>query len=240
MTHYRNLLSNRPIVGVLALSSTASLLLLFLRWLLPRVDQHYHMMYLSWDLFLAWLPLIFSSAVRALHESHSQNRRLIYALAVLWLLLLPNSPYLVTEFTHLGPSRELGYWYDELMIMMFAWQGLLLGLLSLHDIHLVARERFGMRVGNCTAIIAMALCSYGVSLGRFRRFNSWDFLHPARVLGTMVWQVRHPTMFAKGFLMTAILFGFLSLAYLAIEVMLRPSPLRHPGKRTRDFRDANV
>jgi uncharacterized membrane protein len=60
---------------------------------------------LSWNLFLALLPLLWSSAF------HSANARKRPALAgvffFLWLLFLPNAPYLLTDLLHLRPSPHV-------------------------------------------------------------------------------------------------------------------------------------
>lgn len=80
--------------------------------------------FLVWNLFLAWVPLVF--AVAAYARARRGLDPLVAALLVAWLLVFPNAPYLLTDIIHLeeGPAP---LWYDALMLSAFAWTGLLLG-----------------------------------------------------------------------------------------------------------------
>ena len=53
--------------------------------------------FLVWNLFLAYLPLLFAWLA---YKSHKRPL-LIVGLAFLWLLFFPNAPYLVTDLIHL-------------------------------------------------------------------------------------------------------------------------------------------
>src|ERR1043165_3830645 len=61
-------------------------------------------LYLPWNLFLAWLPLLFALAAGRLR--HDARRWKFYAAAFAWLVFFPNAPYLLTDLTHLGQQTR--------------------------------------------------------------------------------------------------------------------------------------
>src|SRR5688572_28637 len=159
----------------------------------------------SWNLFLAWIPMGLALAIVRVQARQPEGepprlRPAAVALGVLWLLFLPNAPYLLTEFVHLHPShgpserafrslealsprRAVPIWYDVMLILVFAWNGLLLGLVSIDLVRRVVRRRFGDRWGWTMAVVVIGLCAFGISLGRFQRWNSWDlFSQPVNLL----------------------------------------------------------
>src|SRR5262249_38113037 len=124
--------------------------------------------FLVWNLMLAWIPLVVALAV---YDWYRRGVRL--ALLAPALLLLPNAPYIVTDFIHLSAAARTPLWFDAIVISAFAWTGLLLGLASLYLLHAVARHRFGAPVGWAGVLAALALTSAGVYIGRFLGWNSW-------------------------------------------------------------------
>ncbi|MBN1310505.1 MAG: DUF1361 domain-containing protein [Anaerolineae bacterium] len=51
--------------------------------------------------------------------------------ALVWLLLFPNAPYLLTDLVHLQPQENMPFWFDLILIVAFAWAGFFLRLISL-------------------------------------------------------------------------------------------------------------
>lgn len=168
--------------------------------------------FLVWNLFLAWVPLVF--AVAAYVRSRREIDPVVAALLVPWLLFFPNAPYLLTDFIHLaeGPAP---LWYDALMLSAFAWTGLLLGFASLYLVQLILRRAFGALVAWAGVFTALALGSIGVYIGRFVRLNSWDaLLHPREVV-----EIVHARLVAEPPEMAQALLGltaFLGVAYLVV------------------------
>ena len=58
---------------------------------------------LVWNLVLAWLPLGLASAA----ERCGLARGRFWVCSLLWLLFLPNSPYLITDLVHLKPRGSV-------------------------------------------------------------------------------------------------------------------------------------
>jgi uncharacterized membrane protein len=93
-----------------------------------------------------------------------------------WLLLLPNAPYLLTDLIHLKERPPMPLALDMLVFAAFALAGVGLGLVSLLSMEAEVRRRLGPRVAVAMVLAVLPLCGWGVFLGRFQRWNSWDVL----------------------------------------------------------------
>src|SRR4029453_11265280 len=129
--------------------------------------------FLTWNLFLAWIPFVLSLCVAAVH-GRGGPRPLLWVLGAGWLLFLPNAPYILTDFIHLGRVGGAPLWFDTALIGTFAAAGLALGVGSLLVVHHVVEARAGRVVGWAVAVSSLVLSAIGIYLGRFLRFNSWD------------------------------------------------------------------
>jgi uncharacterized membrane protein len=198
---------SRLALTVLALGAASVLCVALGEVRIQRTGDSYYR-FLAWNLFLAWVPLIL--AILAFHRARRRIDAVVGVLLVLWLLFFPNAPYMLTDFIHLGESESVPVWYDALMLSSFAWTALLLGFASLYLVQMVARRIVGLAWSWVGVAGALALASFGVYLGRFVRFNSWDALiRPGRVLDVISNQVesplQHPRMIAVLLALTAFL-----------------------------------
>jgi uncharacterized membrane protein len=211
---------DRSLLTILALVVASALCVAAVELRIERTGDPYYR-FLVWNLFLAWVP--FWLAVAAYARAARRGVDPIGgALLVLWLLFFPNAPYMLTDFIHLGTSPAAPVWYDALMLSAFAWTALLLGFASLYLVQLVARRAAGQAWSWLVVVCALALGSFGVYLGRFVRFNSWDaLLHPGRVAEVIHTRLEspfeHPLMVAALLALTAfllvgyaVLYGFAS------------------------------
>ena len=57
--------------------------------------------FLFWNLFLAWIPFLLALAMTGLDRLRAPGW-LLAPVSVVWLLFLPNAPYILTDFIHLG------------------------------------------------------------------------------------------------------------------------------------------
>jgi uncharacterized membrane protein len=172
--------------------------------------------YLVWNLFLAWIPLALAIFV----NDRWRRRRggmLLLILGALWLLFFPNAPYIATDVVHLQQDPLSPYWYDAVTIGAFAWMGVLLGFASLYLMQTVVRQWRGAIAGWIFALIAIALGSLGIYLGRFLRLNSWDAVeHPSvlpRILHTVA---RDPFAYQEAIAVTVLFTVALSFAYFLL------------------------
>jgi uncharacterized membrane protein len=148
-------------------------------------------LWLVWNLFLAYLPYLLSSWLTI----KQPRRPVILALSAIWLLFIPNTFYILTDLFHLHDSRNSRSpeWFDLALIFSFAWNGLLLGVLSIRQMEkllLPAADRLRSKL---FLYPIMFLCALGVYAGRYLRFNSWDVLsNPLQLVTDMMSMVIHP------------------------------------------------
>lgn len=165
-----------PLLSMLVITSIFAAILSISRF---YFSENLRFTFLIWNLFLAWLPVVFAWLVRRqLHkqEQFLGKRPFILFLMLLWLLFLPNAPYIVTDFVHLRPMKNTPLWFDALMIFSFAITGLLLGFLSLDWLQTAVQQRYGRLTGWLFAFASLSLTGIGVYIGRVLRWNSWDIL----------------------------------------------------------------
>ncbi len=154
--------------------------------------------FLLWNLLLAWLPLLFAwMATLAYARGRARERGawghwlLALTSALAWLIFLPNAPYLITDIAHLRPFDHIPYFYDVTMLFSLALTGLMLGFASLAWMQEVVRERWGRWPARGFAVSVIALASFGVYLGRFLRWNSWDILIQPNALFRQLLDILH-------------------------------------------------
>jgi uncharacterized membrane protein len=196
-------------------------------------ERHYggiDFRFLVWNLILAWVPLVFALVVYDGYRRGAGLLRLAPALA-LWLLFLPNAPYIVTDFVHLSANTQASLWLDGIELSAFAWTGMLLGFVSLYLVHAVLRNRLGELAGWGTVLCVLALASVGVYLGRVKRWNSWDLLtQPGTKLAELRGHLGDPTAVAQALSITAGVTLALLAAYLIFYVLMgtriEPTPAR--------------
>jgi uncharacterized membrane protein len=219
------------IIGLLGAASLVCVGLIAARsW----YSHTYHYWFLLWNLVLAWVPFVFA----AIAYSLASTRRavlyvLIVAAAVVWLAFFPNAPYILTDFLHLGSMGDIvPGWFDVLMLYWFAWTGLILGIVSLYLMQEIVARGLGMTAGWVFVVVAAGLGSFGIYLGRFLRWNSWDVVRrPGPLANELLGRVTDPASQPRllGFtLLFALLFLFIYVAVYIFAKLTKP-----PGGRER-------
>jgi uncharacterized membrane protein len=133
--------------------------------------------FLAWNLFLAWLPLVFAVLARDCFHRDAGAERLggkFWLLSALWLLFLPNAYYIFTDLIHLTNRYHFNFWVDLTIILSCALTGLVLGFVSLFLMQAIVTQLRGRLLGWLFVMATVGLSSFGIYLGRFLRFNSWD------------------------------------------------------------------
>ena len=167
-----------PITLALIFASVVSVALVLIRMGLAK-NISYGL--LIWNLFLAWMPLVFAMLARDQFERRTATARgqgqrhwKFLALSGAWLLFLPNAHYIFTDMIHLWIKFRGHFWIDLTLILLCAVTGLVLGFVSLYLMQSLVAKIYGRLASWLFVVIAAGLSSFGVYLGRFLRFNSWD------------------------------------------------------------------
>ena len=132
-------------------------------------------LFLNWNLFLAFVPWAVTSIV-ILNPRIQKYKMTIFVLLGIWLLFFPNAPYILTDLFHLRLNSTMPKWFDLILILSFAWTGLLFGYLSLWDIEKILRKSLSQIWISLISVILLFIGSFGIYLGRYLRWNSWDII----------------------------------------------------------------
>lgn len=145
---------------------------------------------------------------------------------IIWILLLPNSSYLITELnlTHREEDKiEVALWYDIVAVTAFALSGILNTIVNiniLQYIYLIVVDPDIVSIIDgyffySSAVVINILMSVGIYLGRYIRFNSWDILKPKKFLKSFVDYFR-----IKGNIKDFLLFVFFHSSFFIIIYFL--------------------
>lgn len=201
-------------IAFLAIFSAFSMALLALRIIRSHNITY---IFLAWNLFLAWMPLLFSFIALEIGKS-GKHFAWSALFLVPWLLFLPNAPYLITDLVHLRPRVGIPYWYDISLLASFAFGGVVLGFASLAQVQKLLLMRFRpLWVWFGIALFSFGT-GFGVYLGRVQRYNSWDIIdHPGRIFVDVIQPFIHPFAHKETLVMTAVLSTFFFLGYLVFQ-----------------------
>ncbi len=134
--------------------------------------------FLVWNLFLAFIPWWISNYIKKRNELQLKHMPLLG----MWLLFLPNSPYILTDLFHLRPRPYLPLWFDLMLVLSFALIGMIVFLKSLRDMLTILKRYVRPLYFTMITPVIFWLISFGLYLGRYLRFNSWDIVHPFRLV----------------------------------------------------------
>lgn len=166
-----------------------------------------------WNTFLAMVPYWCSQQIVKAAKKANQNLFIL-----LWLLFLPNAPYLITDVLHLTERQPIPFWFDVLLVIQFAFLGMLIGFLAIRNVEHYLQQHF---THNTTRILingSFILCAYGIYLGRFSRFNSWDLVtKPFDLIQVSADRIINPTEHLRTWGFTIIIAFMLMLFYYTIK-----------------------
>jgi len=173
--------------------------------------------YLIWNLFLAWIPLVLAYGLVRLLKHQPWSSWLAIGLSLAWLVFLPNSFYMVSDFIHLQDTPRTSVLFDSLMFTLFILNGLILGYTSLYLVQHELRKRLSKWHTALFAGIVLLSCSFAIYLGRDLRWNSWDVLvSPAGILFDVSERIIRPLAHPQAFSVTLMFFAFLGGLYWVV------------------------
>lgn len=190
--------SNKRLNNLLVLFGIFCLSLSLIR---VKLTTSIYLIFLVWNLFLAVVPFLLTSYLKTINLFENKFKTLV--LLSIWLLFLPNSFYIITDFVHLSLSNDHTFWYDLLLISSYASLGFLLGIISLKDIEELLSHKLNTSISSFLVFGISILSGFGIYLGRILRYNSWDILKNPIELFTDLWNIFFTTK-SLGF---SILYG---------------------------------
>jgi len=215
-------------------ASLISLLCLILFLVRILMTGTYRYWFIPENLALAWACLIFAWVlVGQLKEQRWLSWQNL-SLSVLWLVFLPNSWYVLTDFVHIRATGEISQLYDIVLMTSLVISGFVLGFASLYLVHLELRKRLGSRVSGAMVAIILLLSSFAIYLGRDLRWNSWDVVaDPGGLILDVSDRVVDPFGHPRAINVTVLFFVLIGTIYLAIWIWARPTHGRR-SRRTKD------
>ncbi len=132
-----------------------------------------------WNLFLAYIPLVLSVWL----FRWSQRRSPIWwVLLAVFIAFLPNAPYILTDLIHYIKTIQRGI-PDSIIILaltpqyiVFIVGGFQAYVMSLLNVEFYLQKMGWEKWSVLTQLVIHFLSAVGIYLGRFLRFNSWDFI----------------------------------------------------------------
>jgi len=190
------------------------------------------LIWVSWNLFLAAIPVALAFCIRRLQNGSRPGRMLAWFVGFFWLIFLPNTCYLLTEWRHFLHTVEGQQFYTRwiayddsealvqliqrsLFFFTYSALGMVAYALAIRPVYRL------LRAANPQSwlwgIPFFPLVSLGVYLGLVLRFNTWDLLHsPGRILEASWRAINRPDLFAF-----ILAFGaFLWLAYFLLDIWI--------------------
>lgn len=182
----RSLLRDRQLQGLSLCFLVYAVFTMFVHVFLRDAE----LLNMVWNAFLSLLPLVFAKGLQAAGKGFRGPHAA--ALGLLWLFFFPNAPYTVTDFIHenwtslydthrSGSAADFLLWVKFIQIGAGMLLSTLCGLLSLYIVHRLVLAQKGKGAAGLLLTAASLLGGYGIYIGRYLRFNSWDVLHPIRL-----------------------------------------------------------
>lgn len=178
----------------------------------------YRYWFLSWNLLLAWIPLVVAIILIKKLQSSRWKAWQATVLSAIWLFFLPNSFYLITDYIHLHESKEISLLFDVVLMGMFSFLGFFLGFLALSLVHDELEKRFNARRSVAMVLVVILLSSFAIYLGRYLRWNSWDIVvNPLGITIDIVDRLLRPLNHMQTFTTTLLFFVSISSFYFCMR-----------------------
>lgn len=180
-----------------------------------KITHSFSYLFMVWNLFLAYLPLAIT-ILMVNNVKLIERKVLYYPLLFSWLLLLPNAPYIITDFIHLKIETSVPVWFDILLLISFTSGGILAGLASMkHMFSIISIKTNPLAAWLITAITCM-LTGFGIYVGRYLRYNSWDIIsNPGELFADILHNIAGSTPFGITLGFGGFLFLLFHLYYKA-------------------------
>ena len=174
--------------------------------------------FIAWNLFLAAIPLCISAVL-----SKTKRRNIQWLLFATWLLFFPNALYIITDLVHLKDRQPVPYWFDMILVFSAAMNGLIMAYVSLRQVEWFLEVKFRKQIASFILLGCIFLGSFGVYIGRFLRWNSWDILiNPFDLAFEVAQHIINPFQHPSTWEVTTVLTFFFSIFYFTVKKLPLP------------------
>ena len=189
-----------------------SIILLMVRM---KLNKSYFFLFLIWNVFLAIIPY---TITMYLNTKPNISKIKLAFWSLVWLAFLPNAPYIVTDLIHIRIGNHSLLWLDVLVVLSFALSGLLLFFISIMDMQKLLKSKFEKLPVEAVSIVIIFLCGFGVYLGRFLRYNSWEIIsQPHLLFKDIITIIFSPFQHFEAWLFTLGFGAFLVVGYFMFK-----------------------
>jgi len=120
-------------------------------------------------------------------------------------------------------SDKAPLWFDLVLILSFAGTGLLFGFISLIDIEKILSSFFSRGKIVFITISFLFLSGFGIYIGRYLRWNSWDIINnPVPLFSDIIHRFANPFSHPRTWGLTIILGILLNLLYFSFKLIKVP------------------
>ncbi|MBS1510587.1 MAG: DUF1361 domain-containing protein [Bacteroidetes bacterium] len=173
--------------------------------------------FLVWNLFLAWIPYVISSKFSVLIAAPPWQQ---FTALICWFVFYPNALYIVTDLIHLDLDTIVPKWFDAILLFTASIAGLLMGFVSLLRLEFYLSFKMKPQFVHVVMIAVLFFGSFGVYLGRFLRWNSWDVLqNPLHLFGTIAVRIINPVIYWQTWGITVLLTALFYLLFVSIKAI---------------------
>ncbi|WP_430403396.1 DUF1361 domain-containing protein [Fluviicola sp.] len=178
-----------------------------------------HFLFLNWNLFLAFVPWLFT-VILTMSPNLQKSRLAVFGMLGVWLLFFPNASYILTDLFHLSHNSSMPIWFDLVLILSFAWTGLLYGFLSLWNLEELMEQFLSKKVITALSVFLLFVSGFGIYIGRYLRWNSWDILHhPTKLMGDIGDRLINPFDHTRTWGVTVFMGLFLAMLYFTFKFL---------------------
>jgi len=176
----------------------------------------YSFVYILWNIFLAIVPFVISYTLLKINNRKRLSKLVFFCFFIIWLIFIPNSPYILTDFIHLGEIRIIPVLYDAILLFVSAYVGIMFGVYSIKHIENILKTMYSTKISFSIVTLIVFIMSFGVYVGRFLRFNSWDmFAKPVIFINGIKEILQDSDLLIESFLYTLLFFSFIFIFYLS-------------------------
>ncbi len=182
--------------------------------IVSAIFSNYSFLYFIWNIFLAWIPLILSIRLYKVLSYKLWSSWEALGLTFLWLLFLPNSFYMISDFIHIANVPSNSVVYFTVIFTMIVFNALIVGNISVLMIHKQILKRITPRLSYVVIALILAASSYAIYIGRVLRWNSWDLItNPGGVIFDLSYQFSHFKLLLSSILIAGLFLIVLVIIY---------------------------